>query len=114
MEPHHSINPYNLHHMMALVANNQQPQPPPVNGAPMQPMNPNMVMMMMMNPPPGHLPPGQLPPGQIVNSKHQYSNYQQFQPYRSITPTTLHQQQNSPSMGNNLLNFYQQQQHNSR
>lgn len=107
IDQQHVLNPYNLHHMMSLVANNQQ-----VNGTQMQSINPNMVMMMMMNPPPGQIPPGQLPPGQMMNNKQQQYNYAQFQTYRSLTPNTLQQQQNSPSMPNNMM--MNSQQHNSR
>ncbi len=113
MDPqqHHLLNPYNLHHMMSLVTNNQQNL---VNGQ-IQAINPNMMMMMMMNPP----VPGQLPAGQIINGKQQQPyTYPQFQQYRSLTPNALHQQASSPSMSSNLMLYtqqqQQQQQHSSR
>ena len=124
---HHVLNPYSLHHMMALVAssNNQQQQQQQqqhhASSGQLQPINPNMVMMMMMNPPPTQVPIGQLPPPLIsanATNKQLY-NFQHYQPYRSLTPTLQQQQQqHSPSFGSNLINYSQQQQqqqyHNSR
>ena len=124
---HHVLNPYSLHHMMALVAssNNQQQQQQQhhASSGQLQPINPNMVMMMMMNPPPSQVPIGQLPPpppliGANAANKQLY-NFQHYQPYRSLTPTLQQQQQqHSPSFGSNLINYSQQQQqqqyHNSR